>query len=128
MRQRQQQDLVMALWFAELEAKSWLGDRPQRPDFTAAATAQRGTTSPSRRVMNLNELAALREAEQRGQREAVTVWRADHEPGPWTSGTGSGTATRRCGGSGSSAPATSHMVAPGHFSEDWPQSDGREHG
>jgi hypothetical protein len=65
MRQKQQQDLVMALWFAELEAKSWLGIGRERQDFLRPQGATRHDLA-GRRVVNLNELAALREAEQRG--------------------------------------------------------------
>jgi hypothetical protein len=59
MRQRQQQDLVMALWFAELEARSWLGVERTMANFATSQGATRGDLR-NRRVINLNELAALR--------------------------------------------------------------------
>jgi len=64
MRQRQTQDLVMALWFTELEARAWLGVDRQTQHYTRSQGATRGDLA-GRRVINLNELAAAR-AQARG--------------------------------------------------------------
>jgi hypothetical protein len=64
MRQRERQDLVMALWFAEIEARAWLGIDRTTTNYATPQGATRGDLR-SRRVINLNELAALRAAEGR---------------------------------------------------------------
>jgi hypothetical protein len=65
MRQRAVQDLVMALWFCEIEARSWLGVGRTAQNYATSQGATRHDLA-NRRVVNLNELAALREAERRG--------------------------------------------------------------
>lgn len=65
MRQRQVQDLVMALWFCEIEARSWLGVGRSKQDYTTPQGATRNDLA-DRRVINLNEFAAALEAERRG--------------------------------------------------------------
>lgn len=65
MRQRQQTDLVMAHWFAEIEMRRWLGTGRERQQFLTPQGATRGDLG-RRTVINLNELAAVREAEKAG--------------------------------------------------------------
>jgi hypothetical protein len=63
MRQRQVQDLVMALWFCEIEARAWLGVDRTLSNYASPQGATRGDLK-GRRVINLNELAALRALER----------------------------------------------------------------
>src|SRR5262249_4314453 len=65
MRQRQTDDLVMALWFTEIEIRAYLGDGRPRQDFLPALGATRADLA-GRRVVNLNALAELRELERTG--------------------------------------------------------------
>jgi hypothetical protein len=61
MRQRQTDDLVMALWFAEIEIRSHLGAGRPKAQFLASVGATFDDLE-GRRVVNLNELAEQRMA------------------------------------------------------------------
>lgn len=65
MRQRAVQDLVMALWFAEIEARNWLGVGRTAANYAGSQGATRADLA-GRRVVNLNDLQAMVDAERRG--------------------------------------------------------------
>lgn len=65
MRQRQPQDLVMALWFTEIGAREYLGTGRQRQDFLTPVGATRADLA-GRRVVNLNDLTERVLAERAG--------------------------------------------------------------
>ena len=65
MGEKQLTDLVMALWFAEIGVRDYLGIDRGKQHYTTPQGATRHDLT-GRTVINLNELAAAREAERRG--------------------------------------------------------------